>query len=329
MSLAAGRLPSTFLFVGPSGIGKRTFALTLAKALLCETHPEQALDPCGVCSACRQVEAGSHPDLHLLAKQPDRKAIELADLIGDREHRMREGLCRDIALKPIRGRRKIAVIDDADFLNTEGANALLKTLEEPPPRAVIVLVGTGAQRQLPTIRSRCQIVRFAPLEDDVVARLLLARGVVQEESEAVELARLCQGSQDRAEEWLDPELREYRPVLLRSLSEASFDKAALTRSLIDFVEAAGTEAPPRRERLRRVIGHACEFYRQLLRHLAGADVAGDDALLDAVNRVAGRWRGGNERAAACWERCHQALMHVEANAHHANITACWIDELPA
>ena len=76
---------------------------------------------------------------------------------------MREGLCHDIALKPFRGGRKIAIIDDADYLNQEGANCLLKTLEEPPEKSVIILIGTSQQRQLPTIRSRCQIVRFAPL----------------------------------------------------------------------------------------------------------------------------------------------------------------------
>ena len=73
---------------------------------------------------------------------------------------MREGLCHDISLKPYSGRRKVAVIDDADYLNQEGANALLKTLEEPPPKSLLILIGTSEQRQLPTIRSRCRRLRW-------------------------------------------------------------------------------------------------------------------------------------------------------------------------
>ena len=93
---------------------------------------------------------------------------------------MREGLCYDIALKPYSGRRKVAIIDDADYLNKEGANCLLKTLEEPPPKSLLILIGTSEQRQLPTIRSRCQIVRFQPLPEQDVAELLLATGACED-----------------------------------------------------------------------------------------------------------------------------------------------------
>src|SRR5437879_1948572 len=84
---------------------------------------------------------------------------------------MRE-FCRQFSLKPARGRGKVAILDDADDLNEEAANCFLKTLEEPPPRSVLVLVGSSPERQLPTIVSRCQVVRFAPLPEEVVAELL-------------------------------------------------------------------------------------------------------------------------------------------------------------
>ena len=112
-ALRRGRLASTFLFIGPAGIGKRTFALKLAQALLCETSREEDLDPCGHCPACQQVAARTHPDLELVSKPEERAFIPVELFIGDREHRMREGLCHDIALKPFRGGRKIAVIDAA------------------------------------------------------------------------------------------------------------------------------------------------------------------------------------------------------------------------
>src|SRR6476660_3204784 len=180
--IRAGRLASTFLFVGPPGIGKKSFALQLAQGLLCERRPEEKLDPCGECASCAQVLAGTHPDVILVAKPADKNFIPLELLIGDKEHRMRQGLCYDISLKPFSGRRRIAVIDDADFLNQEGANALLKTLEEPPPKSLLILIGTSEQRQLPTIRSRCQVVRFSPLAESDIADLLLSTGECNDES---------------------------------------------------------------------------------------------------------------------------------------------------
>ena len=100
------RLASTFLFVGPVGIGKRTFAQQLAAALLCQNTTTAALDPCGSCASCLQVAAGSHPDLHLVAKPPDKSMLPLELLIGDREHRMKAGLCYQMSLKPRAGKRK-------------------------------------------------------------------------------------------------------------------------------------------------------------------------------------------------------------------------------
>ena len=100
-----------------------------ARTLLCETKPDSSLESCGRCSVCRQVDAETHPDLEIISKPADKSFIPVELFIGDRDHRMREGLCHRIAMKPFGGGRKIAVIDDADFLNQEGANCLLKTLE--------------------------------------------------------------------------------------------------------------------------------------------------------------------------------------------------------
>lgn len=190
-AIARNRLASTFLFVGPTGIGKMMFARELAKALLCEHHRETELLACDACPACQQVAADSHPDLDIVSKPDDKSVIPVDLLIGDADHRRREGLCHNLALKPFRGGRRIAIIDDADCLNQEGANCLLKTLEEPPARSVIILISASEQKQLPTIRSRCQVVRFRPLANDVIATLLMAgeEEVVSPE-DARRLARL-------------------------------------------------------------------------------------------------------------------------------------------
>ena len=132
LGLERGRLASSFLFVGPPGIGKRRFAFGLSQVLLCGVRPEAAMDPCGTCPSCVQVRSLTHPDLEYVRKPDDKAFLPLELLIGDKEHRGRAGLCHRLALKPFMGGRKVAIIDDADFLNPEGANSLLKTLEEPP-----------------------------------------------------------------------------------------------------------------------------------------------------------------------------------------------------
>ena len=110
--LRRGRLASSFLFVGPDGVGKRTFALAFAKSLLCQQVATAELQPCGVCESCVQADAATHPDILQVAKPADKSQLPIDLLIGDKEHRMRTGLCYEIGLKPFMGGRKVAIIDD-------------------------------------------------------------------------------------------------------------------------------------------------------------------------------------------------------------------------
>jgi DNA polymerase-3 subunit delta' len=325
-ALGRGRMASTFLFTGPAGIGKRLFAERLAQALLCPTADGE-LNPCGRCDSCVQVTSHTHPDLITIEKPADKSDIPVALLIGDKEHRMREGLCHDIALKPFMGGRKIAIIDDADHLNEEGANCLLKTLEEPPPRSVLILIGTSPERQLPTIRSRAQLVRFQPLDPAVVAEILIRNGMAAEPADAERLANISEGSIERALSLADEELWTFRSQLLESLAAPHFASMKLAASLVPFVEAAGKEAPPRRARARQLLGFAVEFYRQLLRVRSGVDAVGDDELRRFVQQAATRQPGDAETAAACIERSLEALTHVDRNAHQTTLLECWLDDL--
>ena len=327
LALQRGRLASSFLFVGPGGIGKRSFALKLAQALLCQGSPEAALDPCGECPACVQVVARTHPDLDVISKPKDKSFIPLELFIGDKEHRRREGLCHSIGLKPFMGGRKIAIIDDADYLNPEGANCLLKTLEEPPPRSVLILIGTSPARQLPTIRSRCQLVRFRPLSTALVAELLVAQQAVETTEEARRLAEYSEGSLQRALELADPELWAFRDRLLEGLSEPVLDSLRLAGAVLALVEKAGREAAARRSRLRQIIGFSADFYRQLLRGLWGARPDDDAELGRAVARALRAWPGDAEIAAACLDRCLEAAEQVDRNANQATLVECWLDDL--
>jgi DNA polymerase III subunit delta' len=325
-SLERGRLASTFLFIGPAGIGKRTFAMKLAQTLLCERRPVEQLDPCGTCTGCVQVLAATHPDLLLVSKPADKSVLPVELFIGTRERRMQEGLCHDIRLKPFMGGRRVAVIDDADALNEESANCLLKTLEEPPPRSVMILIGTSADRQLPTIRSRSQIIRFRPLPPETVAQLLLAEQHVPDLAAAQRLAEHSEGSLARALELADPDLWTFRGQLLTQLSRTPLD-LSWAKTAVAFVEAAGKEASTRRARARQVIGFAAEFHRQLSRSLAGLPGGGDAELEQAVARLVPAWQGDESTAADAVDRSLEAMTQLDRNAHQAALLECWWDEL--
>lgn len=326
-----GRLASTFLFVGPPGVGKRTFAIRLAATLLCERNDPAELEPCGVCPACQQVMAGTHPDFAVVSKPADKSFIPIELLIGDREHRGRAGLCHYISLKPSRGGYRIAIIDDGDDLNVEGANCLLKNLEEPPPNSILILIATSQSTQLPTIRSRCQIVRFGALSEHDVAELLVENELCPDPTAAADLARLAHGSIEAA--LAQTTVQAFRDSLLEVLSRGAFDSVACAADITKHVNSAGKEAPVRRRSLRELILLTTNFYRQLMRRLCSqADSApppeiADPGLTKAVDAACGIWRGGPESAAQCIERCIDAQEQLESNANLATLIECWVDDL--
>lgn len=326
-ALARGRLASSFLFAGPAGIGKRTFALKLAQAMFCQTRPEESLDPCGTCASCSLVAAGTHPDLDVVGKPDDKAFIPLELLIGEREHRRREGLCHNIAVKPSQGGRKIALINDADYLNAEGANSLLKTLEEPPPRSMLILIGTSPAKQLPTIRSRCQLIRFRPLSIDVVAELLVSKGFVPDAAEARRLAQYSEGSLQRALELADPELWSFRNTLLERLSEPMLASVELAKTVASFVDEAGKEAAARRARLRQVVAFAAEFYRQLMHAQCGTSLSEDTELRSHVSRAVERGLVDTELSAVRLDRCLDAAAQIDRNANQSTLIESWLDDL--
>jgi DNA polymerase-3 subunit delta' len=326
-SAEAGRLASTYLFVGPKGIGKRTFALQVARCLFCQRHAEHELEACGECAACQQVVAGTHPDLDLLSRPPDKSFIPLELLIGDEAHRAREGLCHRLGLKPYYGGRKIAVLDDADYLNAEGANCLLKTLEEPPPRSMVILIGTSEQRQLPTIRSRSQIIRFQPLSREQVEELLLRRGLVDSHDEARTLSALSEGSVERAMKYAEPAVREFRQRWLESLATGREQLFGFAKDLSSFVDAAGKEAPPRRDRLKHVAEMAAGYFEAVLHAMHGGRPAADPQLAELAATSAGKPVLDAESVVQDLARCLEMEAQVEANANQAALIECWLDDL--
>jgi DNA polymerase-3 subunit delta' len=326
-SLSSGRLASSFLFIGPAGIGKRTFALLLAKALLCE-HRNDQLDICDACPACAQVAALSHPDLEIVSKPADKNFIPLDLLIGDDEHRMREGLLHRISLKAFSGGRKVAILDDADFLNQEGANCMLKTLEEPPAGSIIILLGTSEARQLPTIRSRCQVIRFQPLSSQELAILLQQQSLVESADEANSLAAISNGSIEAAVTLLQPDVREFREAFIMQLATLDPSREQFIKQLTTFVDAAGKDAALKRQRMRMLADWAILFYGLMMRIGSGLPCATEDSILMRAVASAGKsdaW--STETMGDCVHRCLDMHRQIGAFANQANMLEAWLVDL--
>lgn len=185
-ALKTGRIAHAYLFWGVEGIGKHLMALALAEILLCKDENALANGaPCGTCDSCRKTAAGTHPDLHLL--EPGEKAISVEEA---------RNLERNLAFQAYEKGRKVAIIRDSFNMTREAANALLKTVEEPPRGTYLVLTATHVSSILPTLASRCRQVRFDPLASATVEGILVERGI--EPGRAARLAELSAGSPGQA-----------------------------------------------------------------------------------------------------------------------------------
>jgi DNA polymerase-3 subunit delta' len=202
-SLAAGSVPHAHLLVGPEHSGKFATALAMAQLLLCEQGTR-----CGTCRHCGLAGRQAHPDLRVLEIPSDRKNIPVAEV---------HEFLRGIALRPLEAARKVYLIRGAEDLAEEGANALLKTIEEPPPTVTIILTAPEPSAVLPTIVSRCQVVRLRPAAHEEIAAHLVERfGLEPERANAV--ARASKGRPG----WAvlaaqDPALLEARETRAREL----------------------------------------------------------------------------------------------------------------
>ena len=222
--MAQGKVAHAYLLTGPSQIGRGTLARWLAQALLCE----EVRPPCGVCPACRRVAAEVHPDLHRLHLDLQEGGRRTLGIEAVRE--MRQG----IAERPFYGRRKVYLIEDAECMTIEAENALLKTLEEPPPFVVLLLVALSDHLLLPTIVSRCQVLSLRPLSRQEVRQALVEHWGASEEQAGL-LAALSQGRLGWAVQALnDPQVlqkrQEYLAALHRLLSAGLLERFAFAEA---------------------------------------------------------------------------------------------------
>lgn len=310
-AIKSGRFSGSFLLVGAPGVGKKTVAKLVAKTLLCETSAAEDMNPCGHCEACIQVEAGTHPDVVRVGKPADRSVIPVRLLIGPEDARMQEGFCRDVRVKPLRGQRKVAILEDADFLNEEGANCLLKTLEEPPAGTVVLVIGTNEQKQLPTIRSRCRILRLGPLSVDETIRLIRhAHGVQAEEAVIRAAVEMAGGDVHAAVRLLSDESDQLRQALTKQFQSPTPDPTMLNRIISTHVNEAGKDAPIRRNAMRDAFSISLQFFRQQMRH---------QALKDEIH----------PKTLARLDRSVRALHEVDRNANQSSLIECFASDIAA
>jgi DNA polymerase-3 subunit delta' len=181
-------VPQSLLFAGPSGVGKRTVALALAQAVNCPKRGAAGDDACGACPTCQRIARGMHSDV-VLVDRGDEASIKIKEI--------RDRVLDAVGYRPFEAARRVFIIDSADDMGVEAQDALLKTLEEPPPSAILILVTAFPDALRPTIQSRCRRLRFGPLAEAEVARVLVERAGI-DRARAKALAAASGGSVDRA-----------------------------------------------------------------------------------------------------------------------------------
>ncbi|HVR62522.1 MAG TPA: DNA polymerase III subunit delta' [Polyangia bacterium] len=250
-AVAGGHVPHAYLFEGPAGVGKRGAALGLGMALACPVEPRVG---CGACDSCRRIEAGLHPDVPTFVADGAFIIMEQAQaMVALAQQRPHEAPAR------------VIVVDDADRLNLNAANCLLKALEEPHAGTHFVLCTTAPERILPTIRSRTQRVRFRPLGVDALVAVAVAHGVPRER--AATAAVLADGSLGAA---LVTASAEGDRELWAAVEQ--LEAAAAARDVGPVFDAALAVAGDKENKqlLPRALGLLARVYRDALVTAAGA-----------------------------------------------------------
>jgi len=338
-------LPGAYLFIGPAGVGKGTLARTLAQAAACMNPVRDPFDACGVCESCRRAEAGTQPEI--LTFFPAGEQMQIWQF-WERENRPQSGvLTRTLPYAPAIGRRRVYILENADTLNESAANSLLKVLEEPPPYALFILLAPHPARVLPTIVSRCQMVRVQAVPVEALTAYL-QETVGLEPDRAALLAAYAEGRAGQALQFAqNPVVAEEITRVLdfaETLPEAprvrALRLAEQMRKLAGQIKAlAGEEseaapaveegetgaAAPKERAGRRQLAALFDllvaFYRDLLALRVGGDGAQNVIHRERLSKLSRLAQAGTPDR---WMRCLDALLlarrRLDANANIALIT---------
>lgn len=317
-AIAQGTLPPSLLFAGQRGVGKRRTAVAVAEAINCEMPvegPALPRDACGACASCRRIGRGVHPDV---------LTLEPGELGSIKIEKVRDVVVR-AGYRPFEGRRRVVMIDDADAMTPDAQDALLKTLEEPPPSSVLILISAMPDALLPTVLSRCQRLRFGELSAAEVAEALM-RDHEYEEADARAAAVDADGSIGRALSALSTDVTEARDMAHRLLEQAV--RQADPGRRIDLARevtpsTGGKTSGAERERLAACL----RALASLLRDIGLAGAQGDAAVLanaDLTPQLRALARSyDSDRTVRAYASVDEALVALERNVS-PKIVADWL-----
>ncbi len=298
--VAHGGLRHAYLFTGPSGVGRRTLAMRFAQAVNCLQPPVPG-QPCGACSACTRLEKMQHPDLAVIQAEQAGATLKV--------EQVRE-LQRSLSLSPYEANYRIALLLRFEEAHASAANALLKTLEEPAPKVLLLLTAESVESLLPTIVSRCEVLRLRPLPVTEAAQWLQGWGIPAAEAQL--LAHLSGGRPGYARRLHEhPEQLEQRQGWLNELS------SLLGSSRLDrfaYARAAAKAALDDKEALRTCLQVWSSFWRDVV--LAASRAAAPLTNLDLVTQIEKLASGlGLEKARQVLERTEQTLALIDRSVN--------------
>ena len=315
-AVARGTLPPSLLLAGPAGVGKRRTALAVAAAINCTnpiSTPDLERDSCGECAACRRIARGVHPDIVVL--EPGDSGTIKIDEVRD--------VVQRAGYRPFEARRRVVVIDEADALVPAAQNALLKTLEEPPPASIFILVSSLPDALLPTVRSRCPRLRFGPLSPGEVAEALI-RDHDYAEPEARAAAADADGSIGRALSAQSADLTEARDAAARLLEQAArmSDPSRRLDAVKDLTSAKGA-AGGERDQMAACLRAMASLLRDLgiLASQVDAGALANADLRPRLDRLTGAYDG--DRSVRAYGAVDRALAALERNAS-PKVVADWL-----
>ena len=305
-----GTLPPSLIFAGPSGVGKAMMALALAQFLNCLTPAEE--DACGECASCRRIARRVHADV-LRIEPGETGAIKIDQI--------REAIERS-AYRPFEGRRRVVIIDRAEQMVVNAQDAILKTLEEPPNASTFILVTDTPDTLLPTIRSRCQRLRFGRLSPGDVAEVLMACHEYAE-ADAHAAASLSDGSVGRALEGGSEDFVDARAAALQLLETVADDPPPARR----IMGAMNLPGASRSKADRDALGQSLRALASILRDLGALTAQADERSLanaDLRPKLQRLLRSfDNERTLRAFAAVDRALNALDRNAS-PKIVADWL-----
>ncbi|MFC1634380.1 DNA polymerase III subunit delta' [Planctomycetota bacterium] len=332
-AFASDRWAHAYIFAGPEGVGKFKTANAWAKLLLCKkpVEKEGLTDSCGSCESCRLFEADSNPDFNHVYKELKEFTEEgkgkapPVDLPIDV---IREFVIAKVSRRPTLSQRKVFVISEAEKLNVNSQNCLLKVLEEPPEYCCIVLLCTRLEKLLPTTRSRCQIIRFGPIDEERIIEKLKDKGLPQKQAQY--FARLAEGSLGTACQWAeleraDANLYKAKTWLVDSLARYEFSDALnlaeallvetkrMTTIWVD-IDKATSKTDINRKTLRTVVRIIVSVLRDVMKcNITPAQESVNFDQKEQIEKLAARFDA--EQAAEKIAECYRALRWIDSSVN--------------